>query len=67
LVNAKALLEQNGYSKALVNPQQCGSNLGANQGVHLDGSEREEVLFKKVKQGFEIMRRGFRSSVLEKQ
>jgi hypothetical protein len=40
LVNAKALLERNGYRKALVNPHRCGSNLDVNQGVHLGGSER---------------------------
>jgi hypothetical protein len=41
LVNAKALLERNGYRKALSNPHRCGSNLDVNQGVHLGGSERE--------------------------
>jgi hypothetical protein len=39
LVNTKALLERNGHRKALANPQRCGSKVGANQGVHLDGSE----------------------------
>jgi hypothetical protein len=33
-VNAKALLERNGYRKALANPHRCGSNLDANEGVH---------------------------------
>jgi hypothetical protein len=39
LVNTKALLEQNGYGKALTNPQRCGSKVDTIYGVHLGGSE----------------------------
>jgi hypothetical protein len=39
LVNTKALLEWNGYRKALANPQWCGSKVNSIQGVHLGGSE----------------------------
>jgi hypothetical protein len=39
LVNTKALLEWNGYRKALVNPQRCCSMIDVSQGVHLVGSE----------------------------
>jgi hypothetical protein len=40
LVNTKALLERNGYRKALANPQRCVSMIDPSQGVHLVGSER---------------------------
>jgi hypothetical protein len=40
LANTKALLERNGYRKALAIPQRCGSKADVNQGVHLGGSER---------------------------
>jgi hypothetical protein len=40
LVNIKALLGQNGYREALVNPQRCGSKVDTNQGVHMGGSQR---------------------------
>jgi hypothetical protein len=41
--------------------------IDVNQGVHLVGSEWYATLLKKVKQGFEITRKGFWPTILEKQ
>jgi hypothetical protein len=57
--DTRALTGQHGDEKALVKPQRYGSRMDANQGVHLVESERYATLPKKVKQSFEINKRGF--------
>jgi hypothetical protein len=58
LVNTKAPLGQNGYKKALTNPQRCDSKVDTNHGVHLAEVNDMQTLFRKVKQGFETNKEG---------
>jgi hypothetical protein len=66
LANTRAPVEWNGCRKAHANPQQYGSMVDAIKEYTWLGVDDMQALLRKVEQGFETNKGGFRLLVLEK-
>jgi hypothetical protein len=65
--DTRVLLERNGYRQVLTKSQRYGLMIDGTKDYTLLGVNDMQAVLKKVKQGSQIMRKGFSSSTLEKQ
>jgi hypothetical protein len=65
--DAQAPIGHNDHEKALIKSQEYDLMIGATKEYTWARVNDMQALSREVKQGFEIMRKSFRSSVLEKQ
>jgi hypothetical protein len=65
--DTRVLLEWNGYRQVLTKSQRYGLMIDGTKDYTLLGVNDMQAVLKKVKQGSQIMRKGFSSSTSEKQ